>query len=480
MTKKLEMDFTKGKIFSKFLLFVLPIIGVNLLQAFYTSADMMIVGLSKNTNAVGSIGTTGQFIGLFTNLYIGFSVGVNVVVARNIGAKNEEKVSRSVHSAIVIAIVCGLFCCVSAVIAARPVLTLMGVEGAVLDLAVRYIYFYMIGTPFTALYLYLVAISRAKGDSRTPLIIGLFSGLLNVVLNLFFVLGLNLDVEGVALATAISNVVSSLILLIKQMRVSDLTKIYIKKIKLYKDSVKEIIFVGIPSAIQNIIGSLSIVIIQTGVLTVNSMHLYPDTDYQPVMAGVGVALNLIRFTENALSAVYVGAMAVASQNMGAKNYKRIYSVIGAGVITVLLFGLPLGIGMVLFHEPLFALYGLGKGVSIALKDLAFNSALTVLIVEGALFFICGFMDLGTGILRALGKSTTAMAITLIGAVLFRILWILFIFPLHPTLVMAYICYPITWVLTTITSATICLVTLSKKIKNQKSENESKNILDEVA
>lgn len=160
---------------------------------------------------------------------------------------------------------------------------------------------------------------------------------------------------------------------------------------------------------------------------------------------------------------------MASQNVGAKNFKRVFRVMFCGIGTVLLFGVPIGVGL---SEPLFTLYGLGEGVSESLRKIAYESAVALLICEGACYCLCGFMDFRSGVLRSLGKSTTAMVITLIGAVLFRILWTLFIFPLNPTLLMAYICYPITWVLTTIVLAIICIPLLSKRIKQQKIEQQA--------
>ena len=441
---------------------------------------MMILGLSKDKNAVGAVGTTGQFVGLIANLFVGFSVGVNVVVARCIGANDEEGTSRCVHTSIPVALILGVICSVCGILVARSVLSWMGVQGDVLELAVRYVCIYFLGTPFNALYLYLSSVCRANGDSKTPLYIGVFAGLLNVGLNALFILGFQLSVEGVAIATVLSQLFSAIVIFIKQVKV-DWTKISFRKIKVHIQSVKEIIAVGFPSAVQATISSLSIVIVQTGVLTVNKMYCFPDTDYQPVLAGVGVAQNLLSFLDTALNAISVGMIAVAAQNVGAKKWGRVYQSVLCASIMVLALGIPVGGGLILFREPLFALYGLGEGVSEMLRGMAFDSALTLLICEGAFYCLCGFMYIGTGLLRSVGKSTTAMVIALVGAILFRILWILFIFPLKSTLVMAYACYPITWLLTTVVLAIVCSIVLSKKRKEQKvSEEESKQNVNEEA
>ncbi len=209
MATKTKVDFTEGKMFKKFLLFVIPIIGMTLLNSAYHAADMMILGLSKDNNAVGAVGTTGQFLGVIINLFIGFSVGVNVVTARCIGSKDEEATRRCVHTAIPMALILGITCTILGIFVAHGVLSWIGVQGEVLELAVRYVKIYFLGTPFNAVYLYLASVCRANGDSKTPLYIGVFSGLLNVGLNTLFVVGLQLTVEGVALATVISQLFSA-------------------------------------------------------------------------------------------------------------------------------------------------------------------------------------------------------------------------------------------------------------------------------
>ena len=199
-----KIDFTSGRVFMKIVWFVLPIVATNLLQMFYNAADMMVVSLSSEENAVGAIGTTLAFINLVVNFFIGFSVGANVVVAREIGAGDKQRVQNAVHTSLILAAVSGVVGGGIGLLISRPVLTLMGNQGNLLDLAVRYTYFYFLGVPFLALSNYLIAIFRAKGDAKTPLIVLACTGILNVVMNLFFVLVCGMSVEGVAMATALS------------------------------------------------------------------------------------------------------------------------------------------------------------------------------------------------------------------------------------------------------------------------------------
>ena len=213
--QKKKMDFTEGKVFFKLLRFVLPIIATNLLQTFYNAADMIIVSLSHEENAVGAIGVTGSFLGLILNVLIGFSVGANVVVAREIGAKDKQKTQNAVHTALIMAVIFGFGGMALGLALSKLVLGWMGATGNLLDLAVRYTYIYLLGVPFLALTNYLMAIFRAKGDSKTPLIVLSLAGLLNVGLNIFFVLALKMSVEGVAIATAAANIASFVALILK-------------------------------------------------------------------------------------------------------------------------------------------------------------------------------------------------------------------------------------------------------------------------
>ena len=217
-TKKQTLSMTAGPLFYKILLFVLPLMATNLLQTLYNAADMMVVGLSDEPNAVGAIGMTGAFINLVLNVFIGFATGANVVIARHLGAKEGERASRAVHTALSISLVLGALGTVIGLAISRPVLSLMGASGKLLDLATLYTYIYFAGAPFLSLTNYLISIFRAKGDTKTPLIVLALAGLINVLFNLFFVLVVGLSVEGVAIATVLSNVISAALLLFRLSR----------------------------------------------------------------------------------------------------------------------------------------------------------------------------------------------------------------------------------------------------------------------
>ena len=274
---KKNLDFTEGKVFLKIVLFILPIIATNLLQVLYNAADMMVVSLSSEPNAVGAIGTTGAFINLIVNVFIGFSVGANVVVAREIGAKDQSRVQKAVHTSLLMAVAFGFVGMGIGLLVSRPVLSFMGNTGSLLELAVAYTDIYFCGVPFLALTNYLIAIFRAKGDAKTPLVVLTSTGVLNVALNLFFVLVTGMSVEGVALATGISNVVSFILLLWKLHRDRDDTKFSFRKLKMDWNAFRDIVVNGLPAGIQGALFSLSNMLIQSSIVQVNNAVVPPDS-----------------------------------------------------------------------------------------------------------------------------------------------------------------------------------------------------------
>ena len=268
---KSKINMTEGPLFGKILKFVLPLMVTNLLQVFYNAADMIIVSLSHEPNAVGAIGLTAPMINLFVNIFIGFSVGANVVVARNIGIGDQKNVSRAVHTSICVSVIFGIVGGLIGILSTRPILIIMGNSGNMLQLAVKYVTIYFIGTPFLSVTNYVVAILRGEGDTKTPLFVMSGTGLLNVLLNLFFVLVCGLSVEGVALATTIANAASAVILLTCLARKKSDCKFSFKKLKIDKTALISIIQIGLPAGIQGALFSLSNLIIQSSIIKVNNM-----------------------------------------------------------------------------------------------------------------------------------------------------------------------------------------------------------------
>ena len=467
--EKKKIDFTEGRIFFKLLLFVLPIIATNLLQTFYNAADMMVVSLSHEENAVGAIGITGSFLGLILNILIGFSVGANVVVAREIGAKDKQKTQNAVHTSLVMSIIFGLGGMVFGFGLARPILSLMGASGNLLDLAAKYCYIYAAGVPFLALTNYLMAIFRAKGDSKTPLIVLSCAGLLNVGLNLFFVLVVKMSVEGVAIATAAANLASFVVLIIKLRHDNDDTKFSFRKLKINKQAFKDIVLNGVPAGIQGALFSLSNMLIQSSIITVNYLKAPEGASYQPIVNGSSAAGNLEAFVYTAMNAVYQGAITITSQNVGAKKLHRVKRILYSCLLAVVSVGVLTSGVIYLLREPLLALYKVKAVEGDALAMMAFETAITRFYFILIPYFLFGIMDVCAGVLRGMGKAIVSTVISLVGICGFRVVWLATVFARWQTLEVIFLSYPVSWVLSEIVMFTMIQVLLSKMIKKQKED-----------
>ena len=464
---KRKIDFTNGKVFLKIVWFVLPIVASNLLQMLYNAADMMVVSLSHEQNAVGAIGTTGSFIHLIVNFFIGFAVGANVVVAREIGAGDKDRVQKAVHTSLVVAVLSGVAGGGVGLLISRPVLTAMGNTGNLLELAVTYTLIYFAGVPFLALTNYLMAIFRAKGDAKTPLIVLASTGVLNVVMNLFFVLVCGMSVEGVALATAIANVASAAILLIILSRAQDDTAFAWKLLSVDRAALKDIVVNGLPAGIQSALFSLSNMLIQSSIVTVNNNVCPSGVDYAPVVNGNAAAANLDAFIYTAMNAVYQGAITFTSQNVGAGKPHRVKRIMYScfGIVTMI--GVALTALLLIFKQPLLSLYGIVPGAEGSLERLAYETAVIRFRWVSTPYFLCGVMEVCTGVLRGLGKSVTSTVISLIGACLLRVVWLLTVFPVSQTLETMFVSYPMTWIVTNIAAFIVIQLSLWKILREKR-------------
>lgn len=460
---KHKIDFTNGKIFLKIVWFILPIVATNLLQMLYNAADMMVVSLSHEQNAVGAIGTTTSFVHLIVNLFIGFAVGANVVVAREIGAGDKNRVQNAVHTSLIMAVAFGVVGGIIGIVISRPVLTAMGNTGNLLDLAATYTSIYFLGIPFLALTNYLMAIFRAKGDAKTPLVVLSCTGVLNVVLNVFFVLVAGWSVEGVALATTIANLASAVILLIKLQRDNDDTAFSWKCLKIDREAFKDIVVNGLPAGIQSALFSLSNMLIQSSIVTVNNNACPPDSVYAPIVTGSAAMSNIESFVYTGMNAVYQGAITCTSQNIGAGKPQRVKRIMYSCFGITTLIGVFMSGVVLIFHKPLLGLYGVIPATE-TLERLAFDAAVTRMWYITAPYFLCGLMEVCTGVLRGLGKSLTSTMISLIGACLLRVVWLWTVFPSSQTLGTIFVVYPISWVATNLVAFIIIQVLLKKMVK----------------
>ena len=468
VTKKRTLTMTEGPLFGKILLFVLPLMATNLLQTLYNAADMIIVGLSAEQDAVGAIGLTSSFINLVVNVFIGFATGANVMVARHLGAHDKENTTRTVHTAIVISVIFGLVAALIGIAISRPVLALMGTtEGKLLDLATLYCCIYFAGAPALALTNYLIAIFRAKGDTKTPLVVLSVAGLINVLFNLFFVVALHMSVEGVAIATILSNILSAVILLLKLSRDESDCRFSLRSLCINRNALRNIVYIGLPAGVQGSLFSISNMLIQSSVLQVNNALAPAGSAYQPIVKGNAAAGNLEGFVYTAQNSVYQASITFTSQNVGAAKYERVRRVMLCCYLTSFIIAAIFGAGILLLHKPLLSLYDIAPGEAGSLAALAYDSAYVRLLYMLTPYFLLAFMETGCGVVRGLGKSLSSTFISLVGACLFRIVWLVTVFRAIPTLEVVYLSYPISWALTALAQLLCAVFALRHLIKTRK-------------
>lgn len=444
MKKSYEMDMCSGPILKKILIFSIPLMLSGVLQLLFNAADVIVVGRFAGSQSLAAVGSTTALINLLINIFIGLSVGANVVVARAYGGKRERDVSESVHTAIALSLVSGVLLIIMGLAFSRLLLEMMGTPDDVLDKAALYMRIYFAGMPVVMLYNFGSAILRAVGDTRRPLYYLSAAGVVNVLLNLFFVIYLHMDVAGVALATVISQAISAFLVLRALGQSEGGLKLELKKIKIYKNKMFQIFKIGLPAGMQGAIFSISNVLIQSSVNSFGSV----------AMAGNAASANIEGFVYNAMNAVYQTNLSFTSQNMGGKKYTRITKIMFTCLGTVTAVGMLLGFGAYAFGEELLRIY------STDLEVIQFGMLRMSIIATT--YFACGWMDTMVGSLRGIGYSVLPMIVSLTGACGLRILWIFTIFAQHRTLASLYISYPVSWVITA-GAHLICYFIITRKM-----------------
>ena len=434
--KKYEIDMTQGALLPKVLMFSLPLIASGVLQLLFNAADMVVVGQWAGKECLAAVGSTGSLINLMVNVFIGLSVGGSVAVARSFGANDPAAVHRSVHTAMSLAIIAGLAVGVLGFVFCRPLLKLM--DNPVLDLATTYMKIYFLGMPFNMVYDFGASILRAVGDTKRPLIYLTIAGVVNVILNLILVIVFHMNVAGVAIATVVSQAVSAVLVVLCLMRSHGVVHLELKELRIYKRQLIDIAKVGLPAGLQGSLFSISNVLIQS---SVNGFG-------EVVVAANSAGGNLEGFVYTAMNAIHQAALTFASQNLGAGKIKRVRRSVLVCLLTVLAIGFIFGNLMLLCGKPLLSLY---------LDDPSAIDPLTgITVLEYGikrlswmlpLYCLCGLMDVMVGTLRGVGYSIMPMIVSLTGACLFRVVWIMTVFAANPTLDILYMSYPISWGLT---------------------------------
>ncbi len=458
-SKLKDVDLLEGPIIGKIFRFVLPLLLTNLLQNLYNAADMVIVGFSNVDGAIGAIGTTAAMVSCILNIFMGFAVGASVMVARAIGERNRDKASDAVHTAMAVAIISGILTMILGLFISRPILKLLGDQGHILDLASLYTRIYFLGVPFIAMTNFLISIFRAKGDTKTPLIVLTLTGLLNVVLNLVFVLLFKMSVDGVSLATGISNFASMLVLARILSKDTGPCRFDVRKLKIEKYSLKGIIYNGLPAGIQGALFSLSNMIIQSSIININNTVCPGGSD---IIDGNAAGASLESFCYVATNSVCQAAVTFVSQHYGAKKFRRAGKVIRDCYLVSFLIAETVSILILLLKAPLIRIY--------VTSPLAIKAAETRLIYMLSIYFTLAAMDTGSGIVRGLNRSVLSTTVTLLGSCALRIIWIATVVHVNMTLEFVYMSYPISWAVTGLCHFIVAM-TVRRKLLRQYPDSE---------
>jgi len=450
-TNSYEIDMCNGPLLGKILRFSFPLIFSGVLQLLFNAADMVVVGKFAGKESLAAVGSTGALINLLVNVFMGLSVGVNVLVARYYGANQEREVKDTVHTAITLSVVCGIFLSIVGIILAKPLLTLMDTPADVIDLAALYMRVYFAGMPVMLLYNFASSILRAVGDTMRPLFFLTIAGFINVGLNLIFVIVLRMDVAGVALATVISQIFSAICVVICLIRDNASYKLDLKKLTINKKITIQIARIGIPAGLQGAMFSISNVLIQSSINSFGSV----------AMAGNTAASNLEGFVYTAMNAFHQTAVSFISQNTGARKFKRCLKVlVQCSILVTVIGGAMCALGLI-FAEPLLYLYT----DEVAVMEYGLLRLNFIFIT----YYICGLMDVLTGCVRGTGHSVLPMIVSLLGVCAFRVVWIYTVFAATPTLEALYMSYPISWISTAVVHLLCFLFIHRKNVKSVSSQ-----------
>ncbi|MDO5378083.1 MAG: MATE family efflux transporter [Clostridia bacterium] len=446
------MDMTEGRLFFKVLFFALPIMLSGILQLVFNAADTIVVGRFAGNEALAAVGSVGSLNNMIISLFIGLSVGVNVLVARFTGSKESENVSETVHTAVLLSLIGGVALAVIGFALAHPLLVLMGSPEDVIDLAVLYVRIVFLGMPVQMLYNFCSAVLRAVGDTKRPLYFLTVAGVINAVLNLVFVIAFHMSVAGVALATIISQAVSAVLVVHSLMLMDGPTHLDLRRLHINPKMLAQIIRIGLPAGIQSSVFSLSNVVIQSSVNSFGSI----------VIAGNAAAMNVGNFVYQAMNTFQQAITCFAGQNIGARKPARIIRSMNVCLFWAFSFGVVLGLLSCAFGRPLLSLYTSDPAV--------ISAGLERLYIICGPYFLCGIMDVMTGVLRGVGYSLLPMIVSLLGACAFRILWVMTVFAAVPTMTCLMVSYPVSWALTFVVLALIFAL-LWKRLKKGYSPEE---------
>ncbi|MBE6760597.1 MAG: MATE family efflux transporter [Ruminococcaceae bacterium] len=453
MRRSQKLDMTSGGVFGKLLVFALPLIATGVLQLLYNAADMIIVGKYDGKEALAAVGSTGSLVNLLVNLFMGLSVGASVLVAQEYGARNIKALSDVVHTSMSVSVIAGILVCLLGLFAAEPMLVWMGAPSDVLDQSVLYLKIYFLGMPASMVYNYGASIMRGAGDTRRPLVYLTLSGLVNVVLNYVLVRFFHMGVAGVAIATAVSQVVAAIMVVVSLMRSDDDIRLELKKLRIKGRVLWSVMRIGLPAGLQGAVFSISNVIIQS------SINSFGST----VMAGCSAAASIEGFVYTCMNSIGQAALTFTGQNYGARKPDRILKVVGCSLTQAATAGIVVGYTALIFGPQLLSLYNSDPEV--------IEMGMVRMRIICTTHFMCGVMDVLSGAMRGMGYSMVPTLVSLSGACGLRILWIYTVFAANPLQTVLYASYPVTWIFT-IVLHTICFIIFYNMMKKKMQTQES--------
>ena len=444
---KRSVDFTEGPVGKKMIKFALPLMFSSILQLLFNAADIIVVGKFAGDECVAAVGSTTSLINLITNLFIGLSVGSNVMVANYFGAKKYKDLSETVHTSVGVSVIAGIILAFVGFFFAPEILKLMNTPDDVIDLATVYMKTYFLGMPFMMLYNYCAAILRAVGDTKRPLYFLTAAGFINVGLNMIFVIAFNWQVFGVAFATIISQAVSAVLIIRCLIKENTEIKVEIRKINIHKDKILRMMQIGIPSGVQGMMFSISNVIIQSAINTFDTA----------VVAGSAASTSVEGFAFTSINSFHQAAVSFAGQNKGAGKYNRINKILYTGWIYAFITAAVFAGIFILFDNQLIGLYVQGEDV--------IKAGVERINIIAWSYLLCGFMDVTVGVIRGLGYSMMPTIVSLIGVCGFRIFWITAVFSreAYHFVETIYYSYPVSWFLTFVAHL-MCFIFIMHKIR----------------
>ena len=450
--KTYEIDMLNGPLLGKIILFYIPLMLSGILQLLFNAADVAVVGRFAGNEALAAVGSTSSLTNLLVNLFIGLSVGANVMVSRFYGAEQFQELKEMIQTAILTALVGGVILIFVGFFVSRPALIFMDTPEDVIRHSVLYMRIYFAGMPFLMTYNFGAAILRAVGDTRRPLYYLLLAGVINVILNLVFVIVFHMGVAGVATATVISQAVSCILILRCLILTDGAYKLNLQGIYFAKDKLLKMMQIGLPAGIQGSLFSISNVLIQSSVNSFGSI----------AMAGNTAGSNIEGFVYTAMNSFYQASISFTGQNYGAHKFRRIGKVLLYCEGLVILVGLIMGNGAYLLADKLLLLYSDDPEViAYGVRRIAYICIP---------YFLCGMMDVIVGSLRGIGCSLLPMFVSLTGACVFRVIWIYTVFAKVHTLPCLYLSYPISWALT-FSVHLICFLVLYRRLRKNNQDSE---------